>query len=286
MRFGVLWLAALCGCNQIFGLSPTEQLPAVDAQFFDAPPDAPFTCPGFGSLPVFSRVFKQIQQDCRFYTRSADWATAECRDTPSAVAQGAPDGPFGSIAGLEGVFPLSYENPQLTPEGDELFVRYSDPSATTGTIPVFRHDANHAWTKAGTLSITGVILTAEVAFGTPSRGPNRRMFVANYDISELREVEVDASYHATVVATYPTQQLGGFLRSQPSMSPDGLRIIYTILATGNRDQLMYGDRASLADRFTIRSLPDVPIGETPFMTEDCSRLYFSAVSSVLWVQRQ
>ncbi|NVB82701.1 MAG: hypothetical protein HOV81_30270 [Kofleriaceae bacterium] len=282
MRFVVAALL-LCGCNQVFGLNPTEALPPTDAQYFDAPPDAPFTCPPAGTLPQFSPVLHQIQQNCRFYTRSADWATAECRDMPTRMAQGAPDGPFASIGGLEDDFPFTYENPQLAPEGDELFVRYSDPGAATGEIKVFRRSGN-SWTEAGAVSINGVTITAEVAFGTPSRAPNRRMFVSNYDISEIREIELDATYHGTVVATYTPQEVDTFLRSQPNLTPDGLRIIFSVGGAG-RDQVGYGDRASLADRFTFQLLPDAPTGETPFLTEDCGRLYFSAASSVLWVQQ-
>lgn len=284
MRIAVVWLAALCGCNQILGLDPTVALPPADAQYFDAPSDAPFTCPPAGTLPLFSPVLHQIQQNCRFYSRSADWATAECRDTPTRIAQGAPDGPFTSIGGLEDVNPFSYENPQLSPEGDELFVRYSDPGAATGTIQVFRRNGS-AWLPAGMVTIDGVAISAEVAFGTPSRGPNRRMFVSNYDISDLREIELDASYHATVVATYLPAQVDTFLRSQPNLTPDGLRIIFSV-GGGVQDQVSYGDRATLADRFTIQTLQNVPTGETPFLTEDCGRIYFSSASSVLWVQRQ
>jgi hypothetical protein len=284
MRIGLVGLAVLCGCNQILGLESTGALAPTDARFFDAPPDAPFACPPVGTLPQFSRVLHQIQQDCRFYTRSAGWATAVCRDTPRPIAQGAPDGPFESIAELASTFPFTYENPQLAPEGDELFVRYSDPGAVTGAILVFRR-TGETWSPAGTVTISGVTLSAEVAFGTPSRGPNRRMFVSNYDITGIREIELDASYHGTVVATYMPQEVDTFLRSQPNLTADGLRMIYSV-GGGISPQVSYGDRPTLADRFTIQMLPNVPTGETPFLTEDCGRIYFSAASSVLWVQRQ
>ena len=43
----------LAGCNAVFGIKETRQY---DAAYFDAPPDAPFTCPALGAAaPAFSR---------------------------------------------------------------------------------------------------------------------------------------------------------------------------------------------------------------------------------------
>src|SRR5690349_8436389 len=101
MRFGLVGLAALCGCNQILGLSPTQALPPVDAQYFDAPADAPFSCPPIGTAPHFSRVLHQIQQDCTDFTASSDWAVGYCYTDRYQISQGPPDGPFERIAGME-----------------------------------------------------------------------------------------------------------------------------------------------------------------------------------------
>ena len=65
---GVGLLALLAGCNQVFGLKETVP---TDAQQFDAPPDAAFTCPPPGSQPAFAAILRQaVTKNCVSYTTS------------------------------------------------------------------------------------------------------------------------------------------------------------------------------------------------------------------------
>jgi hypothetical protein len=62
-----------------------------------------------------------------------------------------------------------------------------------------------------------------------------------------------------------------------NLSPDGLSAIFQTLA-GAR----YTRRQSLSDPFTIAvDIPGIPAGaQSPFITSNCGRLYFSALGSI------
>jgi hypothetical protein len=50
--------------------------------------------------------------------------------------------------------------------------------------------------------------------------------------------------------------------------------------------LYYVQRASIGVPFsTATLLADVPATGDAFMTDDCARIYFSALGSILWVQQ-
>jgi hypothetical protein len=284
MRFGLVGLIALCGCNQILGLSPTEALPPIDAQYFDAPADAPFACPPPGTAPQFSRVLHQIQQDCTDFTTGAGWAVAYCYAGGYQISQGPPDGPFVPIDGFQQGGAQQYTEPRLVPEGDRLVVNARNSQQLVGNIVVYRRGTGDTWTMEHAITVDGA-LDRGARFGVPSRGPNRRMFFENGD-GMYRELEMDDSFAGRLIATYTASDLGiDFALKIPDLSPDGLRIIYSGYLS-SRETIFYGDRPTLADRFTVTPLSDVPSGRTPFLTEDCARIYLSAASSVLWVQRQ
>lgn len=66
-----------------------------------------------------------------------------------------------------------------------------------------------------------------VRFGTPSRGPLRRMMIRNTG-QDYREIEVDATGASTAIGTYTASDLGvvSLIGVPPNMSPDGLRIVF------------------------------------------------------------
>ena len=125
---GVGLLALLAGCNQVFGLKETVP---TDAQQFDAPPDAAFTCPSPGSQPAFAAILRQaVTKNCVSYTTSitANRAAAFCIDL-DAIADGAIDElPVTSTLSPPGKFDM----PRLTPEGDEMWVRKRGTGSVDG----------------------------------------------------------------------------------------------------------------------------------------------------------
>ena len=126
-----------------------------------------------------------------------------------------------------------------------------------------------------------------VRFGTPSRGPVRRMFIHNSTEQGVREIEVDDTGQSTTIGTYTDANFGMASIGVPgNLSADGLRLVFQGTPPDGQGGIAYADRASLADRFLpARMLTGVPSNATPFMTEDCARLYFGAINYLFWVQR-
>jgi hypothetical protein len=159
----------------------------------------------------------------------------------------------------------------------------------------------------------------------PSRGPDHHIVYSDYNytsgITELVEIS-DGLGSFTEVARYPITELGDTMTtvSRPSLSPDGLRLIFLMYnytasgggalsggpaTTGGTDLppsggpvggeycqgggnvVMYADRASTSDHFgkamQMETLPDMV--DYPYMTEDCGRIYVSALNRVFYFKQ-
>lgn len=291
-----MYLAPLCllvGCNRIFGLEPTV---ATDAAFFDAPADAPFACPTIGTVPEFSRaVQQQVIQDCSYYTLAGDLAVAQCEEPMRGLAQGtasastlapipelpiSPDDTYGS-----------YE-PHLAPDGDVLLVRGVHVGASPEDTLELWSPNGTTWTKRVTLTPPATLSwSSYMRIGAPTRGPDRRvMLTPGSTDNTLRELAIDPSGATRLLGTYTSAELGVvFLNTiNANLSGDGLRLVLSAVPTATSSpKALYSDRASLADRFhKLVPLVGVPAATDLVMNEDCSRVYFSAASSVFYELRQ
>jgi hypothetical protein len=289
-----VWLAVtlLTGCNRIFGIAETGQQPppdAIDAAYFDAPIDAPFACPPTGETPLFSRSLNQIVQTCVEYTATTTGrAVGYCYGATQQLAEGPVDGELTPIAGFEQSGETHIDMARYAPEGDELFVRIWLDSSTVGRFVVYRPSggafvADHDITLPASEPIDSF-----ARFGAPSLGPTRRMMIRN-NSQDYREIEVSATGASTSIGTYTAGDLGvvSLIGVPPNMSPDGLRIVFLSADPDLGTITAYADRATINDRFgTVRILDGVPRSDAPFMTENCGRVYFSALGYVFWVQRQ
>ncbi|HSD85902.1 MAG TPA: hypothetical protein VLB44_00250 [Kofleriaceae bacterium] len=131
-----------------------------------------------------------------------------------------------------------------------------------------------------------IALPAAVRIGTPSAGPTRRMFIL--EGTNIDELEIDATGVATVHDSFTPADLGlTFIANAPNLTPDGLHLVAAGIVTGDIWQrVVYSDRPDLASRFrTADLIPGVALVNDPFLTADCGRIYFSAVTSVMFVQR-
>jgi len=286
MRFAVVTLV-LCACNQLYGLEPTEPLP-IEPVFFDAPADAPFACPPIGQTPQFSRLFHQIPQTCTEWTGSliSGKALAMCFQPTMQIGQGPVEGPLAPIAGFETVNQVHFDAPRTLPDAEQVIIRRWDETTVFGEIRVYNRDANDALTYSHEIKLPSAATDSFVRYGSPSRGPKRRMFVRQLSIP-LTEIEVDETGTSTQVATYSETDLDvtSFAGLPPSMTGDGLRIVFSA-AGPTMNGIFYSDRASLGDRFRAASLlMGVPSSSDAFMTDDCERMYFSGLGSILYVQQ-
>ncbi len=282
------WVVAsvlLAGCTQVFGLAPTEQQPVTDAAFFDAPADAPFACPPIGETPQFSRVLNQTVQSCSEYSTTTNGrGAAVCTEPVNQIAEGPFDGLLTPVAGLEQTAELHLDFVRYAPEGDELFVRSWNQSTVIGRIRAFRR-VDDSFVAAYDVVLPGQTTDSFVRFGTPSRGPRRRMMVRNRT-DVYQEIELDATGASELIGNYVAADLGltSITPSPPNLTPDGLRMVFSG-GVSKAQGVQYSDRASLADRFRPVTGLDIPTSPTPFLTADCARVYFSQIGYVFWVQR-
>lgn len=324
----MLGLLALCGCNQAFDLKSTK--------LADPHPDAavPAACPAIGNVPRFSDDMKQIPpRSCDGYTVSEhDTAMAMCRD-PQGVTWllgGAADAELSNVITMD--MPYQYDLPRLAPDGDRLFISHAETGATPATST--DQIIEFAWSGTTVSKMASYTAPHDYQYGaeyfeisTPSRGPDHHIVYSDYNytsaITELVEI-ADGSGAFKEVARYPITELGDTMTaiSRPSLSPDGLRLVflmYDYLASGGGatgggattsgggtdlppggvigggglycqgggNVVMYADRATTADHFSkavaMETLPNMV--DYPYMTEDCGRIYVSALNRVFYFKQ-
>jgi len=289
VRTSCVWLIALAGCNTVFSLEPTTQT-YLDAQYFDAPVDAPFACPPLGAKPPrFANTLHQIPRNCAEYSASPSTglATVLCQEISGyRIEEGPLEGPFAPSAGIDAAPGLSIAHPRLAPEGDELFVVQAPSGAATGAIVVYARETDGSWRHAYELALA-FPLAPSARIGRVSRGPRRRMMLDTFD-GFAYELEIDRTGATHEVARYDASKLGGgtYTEAAPNLSADGLRMVYDTYGATTPFFMGYADRSSIdlpfGPPFELETVPAVP---DPVMTEDCSRIYFSAASSLLWIQQ-
>ncbi len=285
-------LIFLAGCNQVFGLQDTTEAPPIDARQFDAPPDAPYACPpaGSGEPPTFAAQFHQIvpRGNCRSYTTSpmTGVAIATCVVTAGPVTNeirhGAIDSDLLTPSVLTPPFNSGFSLPKLSPEGDQLWTAYLDASSSMWKIAVYTPDGSDGWTRS--VNVSSHSETIEVV-STPMRaGRPRRVLYAT--TTEIRELDEGSNGIWTEIVDHRYRVPGGTAAS-PNLSPDGLRMVFMAVSgpLGSPEVVHYADRPNLSAPFgPAIPLVDVPAGaDTPFLTDNCGRLYFSGLGSVLYV---
>ncbi|MGE5184665.1 MAG: hypothetical protein ACM31C_21485 [Acidobacteriota bacterium] len=283
-----MWRASLvlaCACNQTFGLNETRLRDA-------SAPDAPPSCPTQGA-PLFSSVVHQIVfQHCIDYTlsRSAGRALALCADPGGPgyhVADGPLDMPLSPSAGLE---TLTYlDGAVLEPDGNAALVYAYD--GTSAAWRRYVRDNAGQWTLAATFALPAMAITAPTTGATPH--------IFGKPTSTFEEYVADGNGGWTVAGTYTLQQLGVTANADhPTWTSDGLQLLLYDQLANNEFAIAYTQRASLADRFGPVTYLDslaayarndstetAAYGGVGAMTDDCGRFYFSALSSVFYVQQ-
>jgi hypothetical protein len=105
----------------------------------------------------------------------------------------------------------------------------------------------------------------------------------------VHELAIDGT-GSTEILQYSAAMLGVYqVNAAPNLSPDGLRMVFVgeIDAADTAGHVFYSDRPDLTSPFrSAELLQGVPPVSDPFMSEDCSRLYFSAVQSVLYLPQR
>ncbi|MBS1124634.1 MAG: hypothetical protein H6Q90_6862 [Deltaproteobacteria bacterium] len=264
-------LLALVGCNQIYELDPTTHRDATG-------PDAPYRCtdaaPDLRGKPV---LIADGRDAPRSYSISIDRRIAVGLRS-GTLFEGPADAPLMTGALLSPAPALVPGSPRLAPEGDELFVRYYDPIATTPPSHIDRYKREgELWVRMATILTLNAIapdLSAPTRLGA---GP-RRMLVL-FSVTDMREfVETTLDQWMQVGVPYTPAELGTAQITFPNLTPDGLHLILEGRDASNLPMLVYASRASVEARFAnpVSANPffGSPQITDPFLVEDCARMYF------------
>jgi hypothetical protein len=279
-------IVALFGCNQVFGLHRTTELPPADAQKYDAMLDAPFACPPIGTPPAFVRRYHQpFVQSCTMYIASltASFATALCHPDPETSIIS--EGPINEAMTTSTFVPpnITLANPKLGPDGDVLLAHLA--AGSTNTIALYDRTGS-TWTfrqDAYTLPLTD----PDAIPSTPMRNGSFLTYTTNNG-GEIHEIVHTSPGTWADKKKHTLTELGvSTVVDHIGLSPDGLRIVFR---GATLSPVMYGifyaDRQRPLDPFNGAILLDLPNATDPFMTEDCGRLYFDAIGTVFYVQRR
>ena len=260
-------LLLLCGCNQIFGIKSTDVIPSVDARFFDAQADAPFLCPAIGTVPQFSpQLVLAVSQPClRYRTSDAGFGAAYCHDASGPngyVAEGVIGAMLKPSVGISTPLNDQLMAVNLTPEGDQLVLGVQ--ASGVPRLERYQRQPDASWAAIANLG-----LTAEAfALSGFTRAPNRHVLRLSASTGGAFEEMVDAADDNaswTSVHDYSKAELGVAVASYPSLTSDGLRLIFVGAPTQSAPlQLYYTDRAALTDRFGAAvTMPEPPLRPTP-----------------------
>ncbi len=266
-------LLVLVGCNQVFG---TAQVRRTDAAYFDAAPDAPFACPATGTVPAFSRQFRQIApQDCTSYTGSTvtHTAVAACRQDvgPPLLAAGELGGKLAVQPELTSMLGALY-TPRLSADGDRISALDKQPGGVA--VALFHLEAG-TWVRDPDIAAAPLIVAASEL----SHGPRAHLLIA-YTPDDVRELE-DQGDGTWLEVGMGRATFGQIANTEGiHLSGDALRAWYddggpTLFDRPDRDSVF-----TRRDRFGGSN----GIGDA-FMTDDCGSLYFSTLSSIWVAQR-
>lgn len=283
MRFlAVVASVAAAGCDALFSIpaiGPDAHLDgALDGASFDAI-DAPPHCAPASFESITGTQFTNFQADEIAFPADVSFAIVVHGGFVSylpAVTTTASPMPTGISGG-------TWHFPALTPDGSELFLSESGPVLVVST------NNGMGW---GPPAPVGGAIPASVFPGAPaSVGVNDlRMVVGASSPRLFAEYERRSGNWLAFGSTVTAQTLTGMtgMIEHPSLSPDGLVLVFVLYGTTTNDGVWYIQRASLADPFDaltavrygrLKSPAVLSRFATPYLTEDCHDLYAVDVSS-------
>jgi hypothetical protein len=260
------WLAGVCSCNWMYGLDETR---LQDAQGIDAPA----VCTTNTALQFARQARQAVLQDCRDYTFVGDRAVAHCGYVyTGAIAEGPVDGTLVNVTIAPTEPEATIHRPRLMPDGELLVSqRFVDGHEL---VSVYERAAS-GWGWSRDLPFT---LGADDRAGVPSRGPARQLFITR---RSFLEVAVEGQDNQWTITALPFTAFGvSKVHTAIHLSADGTRAVFA-----GDGAIHYAVRKSVDVPFSGAyrlELPDVP---DPFLAADCSRIYFSGLESIFFVQR-
>jgi hypothetical protein len=152
--------------------------------------------------------------------------------------------------------------------------------------------ADEAWRRVGTLSVD---LADEFDRISPpsSRGPGRRLLhltrAGSGFTKVVQERAEDADGHWVAIGEpYTAASLGVDGVFDPSLTPDGLRMVFSGFGLSGDYAVYYADRPTSDARFGAANRIFALIGNgqalSPFLSQNCERMYFYAAPGIHYVR--
>jgi len=241
-------------------------------------------CPAIGTAPAFSMNPTTIFDKRCKYSESvaADLAVADCVSSAGRL-EGPPGGPFTTPLQIDVAAGTTLTDARITPEGDRL-IALASPTSGPPQIEVYTR-ASGVWQSPTPLPISGLQSTDTV--GTGSARSGQHLIVSHHDFNPGAFDEYRDLGNGTwdMPHSYSPGTFGLATIGQPSLTPDGKRLVFIGDPSGGSVSLYYAERASIDDAFTAAT--NIPVFEqftfNPFLTADCSRLYIASAFAVEFI---
>jgi hypothetical protein len=269
-------LMLLVGCNSVFGNNPVQR---IDAQYFDAPIDAPSQCPPIGQTPQFTSVLHQVfVQDCAEYTFNGGRAIAPCRapDGGFSIFEGALDQPLALVSDLyEPTAPAVYDTTRLSSDARTLYARHVDFDTNAVELRAATRQPDGSWQLVEPPPFGQNPGDLPAGFAAGATGDHAFIHTSGnvvhewvFDGAGWSDVRVH-DFGAPIVAA--------------NVTADGLRIT---LAMADKRHL-FSDRPDEDSLFRDPVLlPNSPSdAQARMMSVDCGRLYVSGLQSVFYAEQ-
>ena len=279
----MLAFVAAAGCNQIYGL---EQTRLVDAR--------PMGCPEIGTTLTFQSAPTTIINDRLLnYYQFDVGRTFAIAVKSNKVYRGAIDQPLVETAISDDDLNHELGIARLAPEGDQIFVQIRNKQTDATTVERFDAAGDGMWTAIGPVTIKLADEFDRISAPSRREGGRRLLLLtrASVGFSKVVQelVEDDAGQWTTVGAPYAAFDLGVDAIFDPNLSADGLRLVFSGFGFSGENAIYYTDRASVDERFHQASPVFSLIGNgqalSPFVDNDCDRMYFYAVPGIHYVRR-
>jgi len=277
-------MLAVCGCNQLLGVQQT--------QLYDGRPTP--MCPSIGTLPtLYGDTHELPAAGCTSYRVGSDVDIAIARCTLQAISRGPIDQMLTPVV----MDPIGYiyNGPHVAPEGTSMFIAYNDVSTQRPQLREFDLQPDDSWRTGIEVALPAPSRLA--AYTPPTHGPDRRIVyeIADGAATSLEELSSVDGGPWQEAMRYPMTELGihnstPFALEQPSMTPDGLRLLfvgsYTEPGPTIVNGVFYADRVDIDQHFGVAQMLDrVPRdAREPYMTANCGRVYYTGLGAVYYVE--
>jgi hypothetical protein len=284
-RAVVFALVSLTACDRVFGLTGRDERDAspngdtintgdgaVDDGSTDGS-DRPL-CPTTGA-PMFDLTPSIVVNGCLDYTTSASANNAMMVCSADAI--------FEAPLGTDNIDMANVQNaqmirePRLSPSNDEMFVIGVGNNLD---IRIYSR-VNTQWQYASTPVGLPTVESNMTLFTSPPTTITPKPLVMVHHGSVFSEYVRDGAAWM-LVRSYQPDDLGVDTYLHPSMTPDGLHLVFVGSILGGANLVRYATRPTSAVKFDTSVALDVGIENVlyPHLTADCSSLYFWGNGSI------